>query len=51
MASLTPGSSVPHLFNHLADRNLNLLRRYAEDLCRPAAFPFLRGQPADNPDG
>jgi hypothetical protein len=40
MASLIPGSSVPHLFNHLADRNLNLLCRYAEDLCRPAAFPF-----------
>ena len=51
MASLTPGSSVQHLFSHLADRNLNLLPRYAEDLCRLAAFPFPHGRPADNPDG
>lgn len=41
MASLTPGSSVPHRFDHLADRNLDLYKRYADDLLGPAraAFP------------
>ncbi len=46
MASLTPGSSVPHGFDHLADRNLDLLRRYAEDLQRPAATSFPHAAPA-----
>lgn len=40
MSSLTPGSSVPHVFDHLADRNLALVRRYADDLARPAATSF-----------
>lgn len=41
LASLTPGSSVPQIFDHLGDRNLDLLRRHADDLVRPArtAFP------------
>ncbi|RJK97173.1 carbon-nitrogen hydrolase family protein [Vallicoccus soli] len=49
MASLTPGSSVPHVFDHLADRNLDLLRRYADDLVRPAAtsFPHAAPRPTD----
>ncbi len=47
MASLTPGSSVPQVFDHLADRNLDLLRRYADDLVRPAATSF----PHKAPDG
>jgi deaminated glutathione amidase len=51
MASLTPGSSVLHLSDHLPDRNLNLLRRYAGDLCRPAAVLFPHERPDDNPDG
>jgi hypothetical protein len=34
MSSLTPGSSVPQVFDHLADRNLDLVRRYADDLAR-----------------
>lgn len=44
MASLTPGSSVPQGFDHLADRNLALLQRYADDLVAPAStsFPFRR---------
>ena len=43
LASLTPGSSVGQGFDHLADRNLDLIRRYREDLERPAAssFPHL----------
>ncbi|MGH8971430.1 MAG: carbon-nitrogen hydrolase family protein [Actinomycetes bacterium] len=47
MASLTPGSSVPQVFDHLADRNLELIRRYADDLLRPAATSF----PHKAPDG
>ena len=45
MASLTPGSSVPQVFDHLADRNLDLVRRYAEDLLRPAATSFPHKAP------
>ena len=43
MASLTPGSSVPQAFDHLADRNLELIRRYRDDLERPArtSFPYV----------
>ena len=45
MASLTPGSSVPQSFDHLAERNLDLIRRYADDLARPAATGFVHGEP------
>jgi predicted amidohydrolase len=45
MASLTPGSSVPQVFDHLADRNLDLIRRYADDLVRPAATSFPHKSP------
>jgi predicted amidohydrolase len=47
MSSLTPGSSIPQVFDHLADRNLDLIRRYADDLARPAATSF----PHKAPDG
>jgi predicted amidohydrolase len=47
MASLTPGSSVPQVFDHLADRNLDLIRRYADDLARPARTPFPHKPPTD----
>jgi predicted amidohydrolase len=40
MASLTPGSSVGQVFDHLADRNLDLIRRYADDLAAPAKTGF-----------
>jgi deaminated glutathione amidase len=40
MRSLTPGSSVGQAFDHLADRNLELIRRYADDLAREARTPF-----------
>lgn len=42
MASLTPGSSVPQGFDHLTDRNLDLLRRYAGLYAAPGASPFPR---------
>ncbi len=47
MASLTPGSSVPQVFDHLADRNLDLIRRYADDLQRPAKTGFPHKPPTD----
>ncbi len=41
MATVTPGSSVPQRFDHLADRNLALVERHLDDLRRPppARFP------------
>lgn len=52
MASLTPGSSVPQVFDHLADRNLALIRRYADDLQRPArtSFPHAGLRPGNQPE-
>jgi deaminated glutathione amidase len=45
MASLTPGSSVPQRFDHLADRNLALLEHHLEVLRGPArtSFPHAHG--------
>ena len=40
LASLTPGSSVGQGFDHLAERNLELIRKYREDLERPAVSSF-----------
>ncbi len=42
MAALSPGSSVPQSFDHLADRNLELIQRYASDLARECETPFPR---------
>jgi deaminated glutathione amidase len=44
MSSLTPGSSVPQGFDHLADRNLALLEKYRDVLAGPGAtrFPYRR---------
>jgi predicted amidohydrolase len=42
LASLTPGSSVPQVFDHLADRNLDLIERYRDDLTAPSKSPFAR---------
>jgi deaminated glutathione amidase len=48
MASLTPGSSVPQSFDHLADRNLALIRNHADALLGEAATSFVHGgQPDD----
>ncbi|MDQ1603994.1 MAG: deaminated glutathione amidase, partial [Actinomycetota bacterium] len=45
MSSLTPGSSVGQVFDHLADRNLALIRRYADDLARPASTSYPHPEP------
>ncbi len=37
---MSPGSSQPQLFDHLADRNVELYAKYAADLTRPAATPY-----------
>lgn len=44
LAALTPGSSVPQGFDHLADRNLALLARYGDLLAGPGRtrFPYPR---------
>jgi len=43
MSSLTPGSSVPQSFDHLADRNLALIRRHADALTGEASTSFPYG--------
>jgi predicted amidohydrolase len=40
---LTPGSSVPQRFDHLADRNLPFIRAHLDDLAAPAATSFPHG--------
>ncbi len=45
LSAMTPGSSIAQGFDHLADRNLNLLARYRDLLAGPGAtrFPYRRG--------
>jgi predicted amidohydrolase len=45
LTSLTPGSSIGQGFDHLADRNLALYRRHADDLLGPAATTFPHTKP------
>lgn len=45
MGSLTPGSSVPQVWDHLEDRNVDLIRRYADDLWARARTSFPHGDP------
>lgn len=40
MASLTPGSNVGQAFDHLRDRNLDLIANHIEDLQAPAKVSF-----------
>jgi deaminated glutathione amidase len=40
MVSISPGSSQPQRFDHLADRNTALYRRYADELVRESESPF-----------
>jgi predicted amidohydrolase len=40
LSSLTPGSSIGQGFDHLADRNLDFVRRHVDDLTAPAKTPF-----------
>jgi len=44
MASLTPGSNVPQRFDHLAERNLDLIGHHLDELAQPArtGFPHAR---------
>ena len=56
MRSLTPGSSVPQTFDHLADRNLGLINKHADGPARRGARPPFRlrrqarGRPTHDPD-
>jgi predicted amidohydrolase len=43
LRSLTPGSNVPQRFDHLADRNLDLIRNHLDDLAAPARTTFPHG--------
>lgn len=45
MVSLTPGSSVEQPFDHLADRNLDLLEKYSDLLKGPAGTSFTFSRP------
>ena len=40
LKSLTPGSNIKQGFDHLRDRNLDLIRKHRADLERPAESPF-----------
>jgi predicted amidohydrolase len=46
LGSLTPGSSVAQPFDHLADRNLELINKHADALLGPARSPFAKGRPS-----
>ncbi len=43
LASLTPGSNIPQGFDHLRDRNLDLIRKHRADLEAPAKTSFPHG--------
>ena len=44
LRTISPGSSVPQIFDHLADRNLALYARYADRLDAPASAPFRHAE-------
>ncbi|MDT0260029.1 carbon-nitrogen hydrolase family protein [Jatrophihabitans lederbergiae] len=45
MSSLTPGSSIPQSFDHLADRNMALIRKHSDVLLSDAGSSFPKGKP------
>jgi deaminated glutathione amidase len=49
LRSLTPGSSVPQRFDHLADRNLAFIRSHLDELAAPARTTFPHGDDAHGP--
>jgi predicted amidohydrolase len=51
LRSLTPGSSVPQRFDHLADRNLAFVRGHLDELAAPAHTSFPRRSGSDGPGG
>lgn len=40
LASLTPGSNIRQGFDHLRDRNLDLIRHHVDELTRPASTSY-----------
>lgn len=51
LASLTPGSSIGQGFDHLRDRNLDLIRGHREELERPAQSSFTHAPIQPGNDG
>ena len=51
LASLTPGSSVGQGFDHLRDRNLDLIRGHRGELERAASSPFWHERARHGNDG
>ena len=49
LRSLTPGSSVPQRFDHLADRNLAFIRSHLDELAAPARTTFPHGDDVHGP--
>lgn len=43
MSALSPGSSVPQSFDHLAERNVEMYARHVDDLLRPSRTGFRYG--------
>lgn len=40
LREISPGSSVPQIFDHVEDRNVELYRRYRDQVDKPARAPF-----------
>ena len=51
LASLTPGSNVGQGFDHLRDRNLDLIRGHRDELERAASSSFWHDRPRHGNDG
>jgi predicted amidohydrolase len=51
LASLTPGSSIGQGFDHLRDRNLDLIRGHRDELERPAQSSFTHAPVRHGNDG
>jgi predicted amidohydrolase len=51
LASLTPGSSIGQGFDHLRDRNLDLIRAHRDELERPARSSFAHAPVRQGNDG
>ena len=45
LSSLTPGSNIPQGFDHLRDRNLDLIRNHRAELESPAKTSSAHGGP------
>lgn len=47
LRAISPGSSVPQIFDHVGDRNVELYARYRDELVAPASAPFPISEPQD----